>query len=207
VKNGVSTTLDDLIEAALTGQPYSQRRLGDESKRYALGLVRRKAFELPEDVREDVAQEAFVALFEAGAAALERHGGGRRLFHACVLVAIRRVRARYIEPGRRTRLPVAPRNAADRDALAAEASRVPRDLTSGAGRSPDLASDEDLQRIEDVLDAERIMASAPDHMVRILRSLHWDDQKLAVVASECSISRFTLRRRLIAFSEPWQAAA
>lgn len=200
MSNGVSMTLDDLIEAALTGKNYNQRRLGDESRRFALALVKRKAFELPDDVKEDIAQEAFVALYEAGPSALKRHGGGEKLFRACVLVAIRRVRSDYVQPGQRTRLPKAPKTPAERDAEVAAASRIPR---ATAPATPT----EDLQPVEDVLDATRILEAAPPGIVHILTRLHWDGTDMKVVASDLAISRFTLRRRLKAFSDPWRVAA
>lgn len=209
MKNGVTTTLDHLVEAALTGQPYNQRRLGDEAYRYAMSLVRRKAFELPSDVQEEVAQEAFIVLMEAGADGLARHGGGRSLFRVCLLAAIRRVRAAYVLPGCRTRLPVAVKAAtmSERDAEVAKASTAAREAAVASDALADPQAEDALRQVESRIDTEKILAQAPDGVARALRRIHWDEEPASIVAAGLSISRFALRRHIGAFSDLWRAAA
>jgi hypothetical protein len=76
VKNGATTIdLDYLITAALTGQPHNQRRLHDAATRYALRLSKAKAPDLPDDLHEEIYQEAQCRLLEVGAAGLAERSG------------------------------------------------------------------------------------------------------------------------------------
>ena len=95
MENGVSTvTLDDLIRAALNGQPYNQQRLGTQARLYARRLSKSYAGDLPDDLHEEVFSQAFVELFEVGPAALAFRTG-KAVFRRAVLAAIRSVRAAY----------------------------------------------------------------------------------------------------------------
>ena len=95
MQNGVSAvTLDDLIKAALTGQRYNQQRLGTQARLYARRLSKVYAVALPDDLHDEVFGQAFVELFEAGAAALANRTG-KAIFRRAVLAAIRSVRSAY----------------------------------------------------------------------------------------------------------------
>ena len=103
MENGVSTvTLDDLIRAALNGEPYNQQRLGRQARLYARRLSKSHAGDLPDDFHEEIFSQAFVELFEVGPAALALRTG-KAVFRRAVLAAIRSVRAAYTPPGSRTR--------------------------------------------------------------------------------------------------------
>ena len=59
MKNGVSTvTLDELIAAALTGQPYNQLRLGTQARLYSRRLSKAYGKEFPEDLHDEVFGQA-----------------------------------------------------------------------------------------------------------------------------------------------------
>lgn len=215
--NGVSTvTLDDLIKAALTGQPYNQQRLGREAARYARRLSKSKAPDLPEDLHDDVGQQAFVELFQADPGALAKHGG-KRLFRRTVLAAIRTVRASYAPPGQRTRTSKEQQHpcvAAEDVGRVADPREVERcRVTENGGividfdLFPDRRAAAEFQRVEDALDVNAVLSKAPDQVAWALRLIHLNDEPVEAVAAQAQISRFTLNRRFTAFYEFMRAAA
>jgi DNA-directed RNA polymerase specialized sigma24 family protein len=217
VKNGVSTiTLDHLIKAALTNQPYNQQRLGREAQRYARRISKAKAPDLPEDLHEDVFQEAFVELLHAGPAGLARRSG-KALFRRAVLAAIRTVRATCAAPGQRTRKTTKP----DRACVAAEDVGQVADLRTiercTVVEGADVFIDFDLfaepraeskmQQVEDALDVRAVLAQAPVQVAWALRLIHLNDEAVESVAARAQVSRFALNRRFTAFYEFMRAAA
>ena len=217
MQNGVSTvTLDDLIKAALTGQPYNQRRLGTQARLYSRRLSKTYGKEFPDDLHEEVFGQAFVELFQAGPAALA-HFRGKALFRRAVLAAIRSVRTSYTPPGRRTR--AAPKEL--REFVAAEDVghiATMRDIERcsaehGDGRSIDfdLFSDPKAatvqQQMQHRLEIEGVLRRAPAEVGRALRLIYLDDEPAEIVAADFNISRFTLHRRITAFCMSWRAAA
>lgn len=224
MSNGVSTvTLDHLIQAALTGQPYNQQRLGAEAERYSLRLTRAKAPDLPDDLHEEICIEAFVELFKVGASALARHSG-RILFRRAVLAAMRTVRASYATPGERSRPanrksaasqpPVPKRVAAEdvdriADALTVESNTVMEgdfgyiDFDGFADRQQQVA----IHRVEFRVEADAVLKHAPAEVARALRLIHLDDKTIEEAAQQVKISRFVLARRMDAFCSDMQAAA
>lgn len=219
--NGVSTIgLDQLIQAALTGQPYNQQRLGKEAERYSLRLSFAKAPDLPEDLHDEICLQAFVELMQLGADALQRHSG-RILFRHAVLAAIRSVRASYAAPGERTRIPKSerPDQARSFKVAAEDVGRIPdadtierATVTQGAfslidfDRLPDRQQDFSLQRVEDGIEADGLLRPAPPEVARALRMIHLDDVTLSAAATRIGISRFVLAPRIKAFCE-WRVAA
>lgn len=218
MKNGVSTvTLDDLIRAALTGHTnYNQQRLGNEAARYARRVSKARAPDLPEDLHDEIGQQAFVELFNAGPDALARHGG-KGLFRRAVLAAIRAVRASYAPPGQRTRASkemqqmrvaaedvgrVADRREVERCSVA-EASGVVIDFDL----FPDRKALEGFRRVEDGLDVDTVLSKAPHQVASALRLIHLDDEPVEAVAAQAAISRFALNRRFTTFYELMRAAA
>lgn len=219
--NGVSTIgLDQLIQAALTGQPYNQQRLGKEAERYSLRLSLAKAPDLPEDLHDEICLQAFVELMQFGAAALERHSG-RILFRNAVLAAIRSVRASYAAPGEQTRTPSPERidQAPSFKVAAEDVGRIPdgeviERATVAQGefgyidfdRLPDRKQDIAVQRVEDRIEADEALRLAPPEVARALRLIHLDDVTMGAAAARVGVSRFVLSPRIKAFCE-WRAAA
>ena len=221
---GVSCiTLDHLIQAALTGQPYNQQRLGAEAERYSLRLTRAKAPDLPDDLHDEICLEAFVELFKVGAGGLAKHSG-RILFRRAVLSAMRAVRASYAQPGERTR-PAKRKSAAmqppnpariaaedvDRivDAQTLESSKV---IDGEFGhvdfdRFPDRQQQVEILRIDLRVEADAVLKNAPPEVARALRLIHLDDKTLEEAAHQARISRFVLKRRMDAFFADTRAAA
>jgi hypothetical protein len=218
VQNGVSTvTLDDLIKAALTGQRYNQQRLGTQARLYARRLSNIYASNLPDDLHEEIFGQAFVELFEAGAAALA-HRTGKAVFRRAILAAIRSVRASYAPPGKRTR---ASANAPGRKVAAEDVGRIADketiqrctvpDETGERSIDFDLFSDSNAlsaQRdAEDRLTAEQILRHAPREVGVALRLIFLDDEPVETVANSLGITRFSLNRRITAFCSNCRLAA
>lgn len=218
MKNGVSTVnLDHLIKAALTGQPnYNQQRLGREAERYSLRLSRAKAPDLPDDLHDEICQQAFVELMNVGAVALTKNSG-KILFRRAVLAAIRSVRATYAPPGQRTRTAKEPRFAkiaAEDVGQVADPRAIERSSVSEGDfafidfdRFRDRRLEAEMQRVEDAIDGKAILKRAPDGVARALRLIHLDGEPLEAAATQSKVSRFVLSRRIKAFCAEWQAAA
>jgi DNA-directed RNA polymerase specialized sigma24 family protein len=217
VKNGVSTvTLDDLIKAALTGQPYNQQRLGNEAQRYARHLSKAKAPDLPDDLHEDVFQQAFVELLHAGPAGLAIRSG-KALLRRAVLAAIRTVRATSAPPGQRTRNTQEmhhPQVAAEDVGRVADTRTIERcTVANGADvfidfdLFADRRAELEMQRVEDAIDVGAFLAQAPEQVAWALRLIHLNDEPVEAVAAQAQISRFALNRRFTAFYDFVRAAA
>ncbi|NDK52793.1 hypothetical protein [Rhizobium laguerreae] len=218
MKNGVAqVTLDDLIKAALTNQPYSQPRLGSQARLYARRLSTSYASDFPDDLHEEVFGQAFVELFEIGAAGLAKRSG-KALFRRAVLSAIRAVRASYALPGRRTR----PSGKDTRKTVAPEdVGRVAskRVLEQCVVTDDHGAPFIDFDRfcdpralaiqinVEDRLEVEKILLHAPDEVGRALRLIYLDDRPVRAVVADLGMARTTLDRHVERFCSQWRLAA
>lgn len=209
--NGVS--LDVLISAALNGQPYNQQRLGREVSRYSRVLSKRFAGHLPDDLHDEIAQEAIVALWAAGPSALQRTTC-RKLLRKAVLKAVYIVQAAYAAPGARTRS--APKEAkVDRVAAEdigriADTKQVEACLVGDGhkhvdlDRMPSLLAAAGVKAMEDRIEVDAILLRAPASVADALRRHYLDDEEIGAIAAEAQISRFVLNRRISAFSLAWQ---
>lgn len=218
MKNGVSTvTLDDLIKAALTNQPYNNQRLGNQARLYARRLSNAYASDLPEDLHEEVCNQAFVELFEAGPAALAERSG-KAIFRRAVLAAIRTVRASYAPPGCRTR----PTAAETRSAIAAEdvgriadEQSMKRSIVLDDAGTPfidfDKFSDPSAiatqKNVEVRLEVEQALQHANPDVGVALRLIYLNDEPVEAVAASLGITRFSLHRRIAVFCSNWRSAA
>lgn len=217
MQNGVSTvTLDQLIEAALTGQTRHHERLGKEARRYAMAIARARAPDLPPDLHEDIFQQAFIELLQFGPEALTG-AGGKTLFRRAVLNAVRVVRASYAPPGVRTRhqkAPAAALTAVDVARTKIDGHRVRRAGDTGSGapptnieQVPDPRQQAAFLQIDNVIYVERLLTWASAPVARALRMIHFDDAGVEVAANDLRMSRFTLNRRLKDFYATVRAAA
>lgn len=218
MKHGsAQVTLDDLIKAALTNQPYSQPRLGHQARLYARRLSKSYASDFPDDLHEEVFGQAFVELFEIGPEGLSKRSG-KALFRRAVLSAIRAVRASYALPGRRTR----PSVKETRRTIAAEdVARVAnkRMLDKCIVTDDRGVSSVDFDRfcdprvlaiqinVEDRLAVEKILKVAPNDVGNALRLIYLDDRPIKAVAADLGITRFALNRRIAGFCSQWRLAA
>ncbi|MHC9420735.1 hypothetical protein ACYZX9_19280 (plasmid) [Sphingomonas citri] len=210
-------TLSTLLTAALTGRRYNHQRLGDQALRYTRILVARYAPKLPEDLHEDVVQEALLDLLTRGPAALDTTPVSR-LFRRAVVAAIRKVRADYTPAGERTR--VAPKGAKVDRVAAEDVGIIPdaatiEQATVADGDAEHLDFDQfespaaaiATQQMQDRIDVERVLATTPPNIARALRLIHFDDEPVEMVAKNLALTRFAMKRRFIAVGTMWQAAA
>ena len=217
MNNGVTgVTLDDLIEAALTGKDYNQARLGKEITKYAGRISATRAPDLPDDIHEEVAQETILVLWRMGSDALAELGP-RNLLRTAVFEAIRVVRADYTPPGR----PTQPTDKKKPGRVAAETvttvvtSRKLHQITvdNGSGLSLDFdllpgpAALADFTLIENRIDVEKLLAAATPLVADTLRAIHFEGAVMKRLAAEAHLSRFALDRKLDAFYETVRLAA
>ncbi len=218
MKNGVSTIdLESLIRAALTGQPHNARRLQDEAERYARRLSKAKAPDLPDDLHEDVFQEAQCLLTQCGADGLAKRTG-KQLFRQAVVRSIRIVRANNAPPGEKTRWtrepPPTPLVAAEDIGRVADNRELERcSVPEATGvvidfdKFPDPGAMDVMAQVEIEIDLEAILARAPIGVASALRQIHLEDMPVQMAANLAEVSRFTLHRHITAFCDSIRAAA
>lgn len=214
--HGVS--LNTLIEAAVTQQPYNHQRLGLQAKRYCTVISGKLCSDLPEDLHDDIFQQAFVELFRIGAGALERLSG-LAAFRRAIFVAIRIVRADYAPPGRRTRKARegAPpeRVAAEDIGWIAESEDLQRATVIGTDSVAHIDFDQfespaaaaALKQVEDRIDADWALRRAPPSVASALRLICLDGVRVDTAAQAMGLDRFKLYREVAAFSAALAAAA
>lgn len=217
MKNGdPSTTLDDLIHAALTRGRYNHSRLGLEAKRYALAISKAKASDLADDLHEEVFSQAFLHLFQWGPTILTKRSG-KAAFRRAVLAAIRTVRANNAPPGERTRkgksVVLTHKVAADAvGALAASRSdsddvqnRADDDVEFDGVTDP--RADEGVRQFEAEHDVEVVLASAPRRVAAALRLIHQYDHQVTTIAADLGFDRRAFGRLVDKTFEHVRAAA
>lgn len=180
-----------------------------ESKVYASGL--------PDGLHEEVFGQAFVELFEVGAATLA-HRTGKATFRRAMLAAIRSVRAGYAPPGHRTR----PKADESRQTVAAEevgriADKRTIDRCTILNESGERAIDFDLfvhpgaladqANVENLREVEQILQHAPPDVNLALRQIYLNEEPVMVIAVGLDISRFSPNRRIATFCSNWRLAA
>lgn len=217
MENGVTTiSLDDLIEAALTTKRYNQQRFGREVERYSRRISKARAPDLPDDLHNDISQEALTILFKAGSAALATHTG-RAVLRNAVLKAIRIVRASFAPPGQRTRTvpgpPPAYVAAEDVGRLVGPDTLERSKVGEGLNRSIDfdlLPGSQwatEIKQLEDRMEIDSILAHAPALVAQSLRLVHLDGEPVETVAVAANLSRFALNRQVMTFLTGWRKAA
>lgn len=211
-------TLDVLITAALTGRPYNQTRFGNAVQRYARKISRRACPTLPDDLHEDIAQQAIVDLIAGGSAGLATRSG-QALLRRAVLSAIRIIRSDYAAPGRRTRPPVKGEPeptglvAAEDAAAIIDTETIARVRdTQGDGATDfdqleSAAAAQAVRGMEDAVELDWALRRAPPNIAAALRLVCVEGQPLGTAAIAVSLSRFTLSRRMDAFCPRWRDAA
>lgn len=214
MKSGVTVTLDDLIEAALTGKNYNQARLGKEIARYAGRISAARAPELPDDIREEITQETILVLWRMGRQAMVKLGP-RKLLRTAVLEAIRVVRTDYTPPGR----PTQPTEKKKPGRVAAETvanvATCLHQITVDDGRGPTInfdllphpAATGEFRLVENRIDLEKVLTTAPPLVANALRAIHFEGAVMKRLAAEAQISRFALDRKLDAFYKTVRLAA
>lgn len=212
-------TFSMLVEAALLGQVRNHQRLGDSARRYSRKITNRFCADFPEDLHDEVFQQAFVELFALGAETLQGMSG-QALFRRTVFAAIRVVRSDYAAPGQRTRRPArgappAPARVAAEDiGRIADAEAIER-ATVGEGDQAaiefDLIESDGaamaIRACEDRIELDWALRAASPKVAVALRLICVDGETLSVAAAGAGLSRFALGRRLDAYCPDWRLAA
>jgi hypothetical protein len=206
-----------LVKAALTGQRYNQQRLGTQARLYSRRLSKVYASDFPDDLHEEVFGQAFVELFEVGAAALA-HRSGKAIFRQAVLAAIRSVRASYAPPGYRTRSRadesrqkiaaedvgrIADRQTVERCTILNEAGE--RFIDFDLFAHPSALADQ--TNVENRREVEQVLQYAPQDVSLALKQIYLIEEPVSAVAVGLGISRFSLSRRIATFCSNWRFAA
>ncbi len=207
MENGVATVgLDQLVEAALTGKPYNQQRLGKEALRFARAVSTARAKDLPEDLHEEICQQALLDLWDKGASALQE-GGGKKAFLVCVLASIRVIRSNYATAGEKTRRSARKPHHGKVAAHHVDQIHAKEGSTEASEEAACPTAAEAFRQIDYAIDARAILAKAPPQMKHWLVRLHFHQDKLENVAQHAGLSRFALHRRLEDFYDGWRRAA
>lgn len=218
MQDGVSITLDQLLYLFLTEGDYNQRRFHDQATRYARAITSRACRALPEDLHEEIWNQALYALWSDRVAVVASRRPMRACFRAALFAAIRTVRSAYAAPGQRTR-----HSSVARQSAQVAAEDVGRLLEPGeyerclvqAGDTwefdPDrVASPEAaraIKQVEDDLTVDAVLSKAPPLVSTGLRLIHLHEEPVEDVASLLDVSRFALHRQIAKFTAGWRAAA
>lgn len=213
--DGIS--LEDLIVAALRGEhtKYNNERFGKAVFAYSRAISKSRASDLPEDLHEEVAQEALCRLLRRGPKAL-KNKSGVTLLRNTVLAAIREIRANYAPPGQRSRTyddAKTPCVAAEHIGLIPDADELARCAVpdqKGAynfDKFQHPAAAAEIAAFENQSEVAAILNEAPPLVSSALRLVYLEDEPIGATAQSLSVSRFAMKRAVEAFSETWRAAA
>lgn len=174
---------------------YAAEEFPKVARPFLLAVARRRAPDLPVDLRQDIVSETFALLLMIPESAFNPAIGPAKSFLALqVRSAIRRVRADYCPPGQRTR-PLT------RTPTVAEDDRprvVPID---------DLPPREEprnryvVQQFDACCDAKTLLAKAPPSVAVALHRIHIMGEGLSEVSGALGVSRFAMARAITAFSD------
>jgi len=187
---------EQLLTAALTGDSAAWTLLVERFRRYLNAIVRRRAWDLPRDLRAEIIIEIWTAAFLRGAAAFDpRTTPPRDHVSSFVKDSVDRVRAAYRAPGERSRARDARRGrkrprspAGDEPAVVLSLDQLPE------AEQPEAMSQ--WEQTDRGIDIDRAQAlAAPDVALAIDLIRHWsvtfEDAALMV-----GLTRATLLRRL-----------
>jgi hypothetical protein len=193
--------LSALILVVMAGAGEHLSNLDGQARRYTRRIVATRAPDVPEDVRDEIANQALAALLRCHLADLEASGlEARGFFRLRVIEALRQVRASYAPAGQRTRL-TAKAASPPPDGLARPRPRPPIE------DHPDLAAEAAFGAVERRRDADAILAAAPPLVAQALRLICFGDLDMGAAAAEVGLSRFALKRRISRFAEAYRMAA
>jgi len=185
-----------LLVLALRGDESAQLRLVRRLDRYLASTVKRRATALPEDLRQDVLQEVWAAVFARPDGSFDPSMGSARDYIAGFLgLAFDRVRAAYRAPGDRSRR---------RDAVRSGARL--HELRLVLVSLDDLDEDEQLEdpscraeqrKVEARIDIGRARALASPVVARAITLMWEEDWGYEAAAATVGVNRLTLRRQLL----------
>ena len=199
---------DSLILQALRGDPGAVARLFKPAQRYARRLVTARAPDLPEDLRDDVFQEALELVLRAKPGDYDpTRGTPKQFFRLLLMNAIRRVRVGFTPPGQVTRQRAKPKPAKDHRENGIKFAASTLSFDEIAATADDPASLDPFAAIEARIDAPKVLAAAPPLVAEALRLIHLQQVPTQEAARMLELSRFALRREILGFAPSWRAAA
>jgi DNA-directed RNA polymerase specialized sigma24 family protein len=192
--------LNSLILESLTGNRRAVAQLFKPARRYAMPVIAARAGDLPVDLHDDVFQEALALLLAADSNAYDpTRGSPRQFFRLLLINAIRRVRVGFTPPGQQTRQRGKPPVPAD-----AVPSVVPLELAAAVA---DTRAIEAFSSAEARIDVDLVLGSAPPVAAQGLRLVYLQEMSLQDAGRSLGLSRFALRREIVAFAPAWKMAA
>jgi hypothetical protein len=199
-------TDEQLLVLALRGDKSAQPRLVRRLNRHLVNAVKRRATALPEDLRQDVLQELWAAVFaRADSVAFDPSTGSARDYVAGFLgLAFDRVRAAYRAPGERSRRRDAMRNGARLYAL--QVVLVSLDDLDEGKQLADPSCRAELRRVEARIDIGRARALASPLVARAIKLMWEEDWGHDAAAAAVGVNRVTLRRQLLQLGSRLAAA-
>ncbi|NOT35552.1 MAG: hypothetical protein HOP12_15515 [Candidatus Eisenbacteria bacterium] len=183
--------LCDLLVAYLRGDLDARERFPAEAHDVLTRLAAHHAWFLPQDVRDEVVSEAHLILLERGAVFDPSRAPARVFLRLVVRDAVKRVAASYCPPGWRTRP-----TAGD----AEQQQRAVLSLEQHLGQGADFCDHCAEREIEQRCDLRTVFDRAPGVVGIALRRIYCDGVPAAGVAKALGLSRFTLLRRIHAFT-------
>lgn len=188
-------THEQLLFAALRGDQCAWENLVNRLDRYLATAVRRRAPDLPEDLRQDVIQEVWAEAATRPDGDFDPSKRSAQHYIAGFLgIGLDRVRATNRAPGERSRRRDAARSAAAR--LPGPCHLVSLDELHEDDQPVDPRCRGEQERVEAAIDINRARALASPVGARAIDAMWHDDLGFKSAAAAAGINRLTLRRQL-----------
>jgi DNA-directed RNA polymerase specialized sigma24 family protein len=206
--SSLEPTDEQLLVAALRGDRLAWAKLFIALDRYLVAAVRRRAPDLPDDLRREVIQELWA---EVWADVVLRPSGdfdpstlpARHYIAGFISLGLDRVRAAYRAPGERSRWRDAKRSSAHsaykgREPVLAYTCREPVSVyeLSENEQPKDPRSQAERDKVEAVIDIQRARHLASQPLATAIDMMWEEDAGYEAAATAVGINRVTLRRQL-----------
>jgi len=199
-------TDEQLITAALAGDSAAWTELVQRFRPYLETIVRRRAWDLPRDLRDEIIIEIWAAAFLHGAPAFDPGTtSARDHVSAFIKESVDRVRAAYRAPGARSRARDARRGRKCSPSTGDVKPSVVLSLDQlREGEQPEAQNE--WEHIDRGIDLDRAQAlAAPDVALAIVLIRHWG-VTFEEAALMVGLTRTTLLRRLAQLGQRVRAA-
>lgn len=194
--------LDALLHRFLAGDHFAREELPRVARPYLRKIARRLGTELPDDIQQEVVNQALLNLTQQKPGNYDPERGTAKTFLRFMLQnAVRQVRASYAPPGHVTRV------------RRSKGAKGPIANVRAAHISPlHELNDADMPAIDGGIpaaearhDAHALLRQAPTHVAASLERLYLQEHVLNDVAVDLGISRYSLSRQIAQFAEDIRA--
>lgn len=197
VYTGGSFRINDAFEAFINGDSEARETLPLRLHDKLLQEAREQARELSEDQLEDIVQEVWLLILGPRGAGWNRDRGSAWSFlRQLIKDAARAVRATYAPPGVRTRLPT--KQARDADGLASRCTITLEELPMNEEPCVQAGSAEARAELR------LVSGQADPAALHAIYQIEVEGEPVNDVAAELGVSRFHLRRLILAAKETFQ---